>query len=92
MYSGDKSGLSDPYAVVSFSNFSEATRVIKETRCPVWNQTLMKDIELCGNKSFTMEHIPQVSVEFWDKDLFVSCLIVAIVLLYRALVMLLIAC
>lgn len=73
MYSGDKSGLSDPYAVVSFNDFNDKTKIIKESRCPVWNQTLMmNDIELYGNKDFIMEHIPPVTVEFWDKDMLVS--------------------
>lgn len=73
LYSGDRSGLSDPYALISFSNYSEATRVIYETRCPVWNQTLMEDdIELCGNKSFIMDHVPPVTLELWDKDRLVS--------------------
>lgn len=73
LFSGDKSGLSDPYAVVSFDIFSAATRVIYETRCPVWNQTLMEDnIELCGNKCFITEHVPPVTVELWDKDVLVS--------------------
>ena len=75
MFSGDASGLSDPYAVISFSNHSKATVVIRDTRCPVWNQTiLMKDIELCGNKAFIMEHVPPVTVEIWDKDKLVNLL------------------
>lgn len=73
LFSGDKSGLSDPYAVVSFNTFSGATRVIYETRCPVWNETLMKNnIELCGSQSFVTEHVPPVTVELWDKDVLVS--------------------
>ena len=73
LYSGDKSGLSDPYAIVSFNIFSQATRVVKETRCPVWNQTLMEeDINLCGNKLFITDHNPPVTVEIWDKDMLVS--------------------
>ena len=73
LFSGDKSGLSDPYAVISFNNFSDATRVIYKTRCPVWNQTIMEDnIELYGSRPFIKEQVSPVNVELWDRDTFVS--------------------
>ena len=65
--------MSDPYVIVSFSNFSKATSVINKTRCPLWNQTLMEDdIELCGNREFITDHVPPVTVDLWDKDRLVS--------------------
>lgn len=73
LYSGDRSGLSDPYAVVSFSNFSQKTEVIKDTRNPQWKQTLIfTEIEVHGNKNFLKEHVAPVTIVLWDKDVIVS--------------------
>ncbi|KAF2350904.1 C2 domain [Trinorchestia longiramus] len=40
---GDKSGLSDPFAVVSFCELSQQTEHVRTTLCPTWDQTLIFD-------------------------------------------------
>ncbi|CAI8014042.1 Myoferlin [Geodia barretti] len=69
MYGGDKSGLSDPYCLVSFHTSSDRTRVISETVCPTWDQTiLMKSIRIFGDTSKVVESPPPIIIEFMDKD------------------------
>lgn len=69
MYSSDKSGLSDPYAVMAFGRYSTRSRIIKESVCPTWDQTmLINHIRMFGDPRAILETPPPVTVEFFDKD------------------------
>ena len=73
MYSSDKSGLSDPYAIMSFGRYSTRSRVIKESVCPTWDQTmLINQIRIFGDPESVLETPPPVIVEFYDRDIVVS--------------------
>lgn len=85
LFRGDNSGLSDPYAVVIFDNYSEQSITLKKTVSPVWNQTLLvPDVKLYGNMDFIMKYCRTkcVTVQIWDRD-FVSCSYVAITMCYK---------
>ena len=78
MYASDKSGLSDPYAVLSFHRYSARSRVVKESVCPTWDQTLLlNQIRIFGNPQSVMESPPPVIIEFFDKDM-VVCMYVCV--------------
>ena len=65
--------LPDPYCLVSFHTSSDRTRVISETVCPTWDQTmLMKSIRIFGDTSKVVESPPPIIIEFMDKDTVVS--------------------
>ncbi len=69
MYSSDKSGLSDPYAVMAFGRYSTRSRIIKESVCPTWDQTmLINQIRMFGDPRSILESPPPVMIEFYDKD------------------------
>lgn len=69
MYSSDKSGLSDPYAVMAFGRYSTRSRIIKESVCPTWDQTmLINQIRMFGDPQSILESPPPVIIEFYDKD------------------------
>lgn len=73
MYASDKSGLSDPYAVLSFNRYSARSRVVKESVCPTWDQTLLlSQVRIFGDPNSVMESPPPVVLEFYDKDMVVS--------------------
>ncbi|XP_057307144.1 myoferlin-like [Hydractinia symbiolongicarpus] len=65
----DSEGVSDAYAKVCFQNVSENTRVVKETLCPDWDQTLLfEDMSLFGSPKVIAENPPYVTIELFDKD------------------------
>ena len=65
MYAGDRSGLSDPYVVVSCGCKSVRSEVISQSLCPKWDQTLMsKDIKVFDDT----QSPPPVVLDFFDKD------------------------
>ena len=72
MYASDRSGLSDPYAIVSFDCHSKRSRVVEQNLCPKWNETLIFDdqVEVFGDD---VESLPPVVVDFFDKDKLVRC-------------------
>lgn len=73
MYASDKSGLSDPYAVMSFTRYSTRTRVVKESVCPTWDQTLLiNQIRIFGTPQSVLDSPPPVVLELFDKDIVVS--------------------
>lgn len=77
MYASDKSGLSDPYAYLAFGRYSARSRVVKESVCPTWDQTLLiSQIRLFGSPNAVLESPPRIVIEFFDKDIVVSmCMI-----------------
>ncbi|XP_047127416.1 myoferlin isoform X1 [Hydra vulgaris] len=65
----DSEGVSDPYAKVCLLDQSKVTRVIKETLCPDFDQTLIfEDLFVFGSPKLFADNPPQVSVELYDED------------------------
>ena len=63
----------DPYAIMAFGRYSTRSRVVKESVCPTWDQTLMiKHIRLFGDPMSILESSPLVYLDFFDKDTVVS--------------------
>ena len=61
--------LPDPYAVVSFNRHSLKSRVVKESVCPMWDQTLIfEHVNLFGSPAAIQEAPPPIVLEFYDKD------------------------
>ena len=59
----------DPYAKVSFESHCQITRVIKQTVCPEWDQTLIfEEIQMYGPPAMVSECPPVVNIEIFDKD------------------------
>lgn len=59
----------DPYAVVSFGRYSQTSRVVKESICPTWDQTLIfEGIRLFGDTKIVKKFPPQIVIELYDKD------------------------
>jgi len=65
----DSEGVSDAYAKICFQDESQLTRVVKETLCPDFDQTLIfEEMNLYGSPKTLAENPPLVSIEFFDKD------------------------
>lgn len=65
--------LSDPYANVIFSTHSMKTEIISKTLSPTWDQTLIfESVEIHGNHEELATNPPQVTIEIFDYDSFVS--------------------
>lgn len=62
----------DPVVMMSFLNYCRRTDVINHTLNPVWDQTLMLDINFYGDLNFLQKFCPHVFLEVFDKDEFVS--------------------
>ena len=73
LHGRDRSGLSDPYGILSFNRYSARTNVLKESICPTWDQTLwIENIKLFGDPSTVLQSPPMIHIEFFDKDTIVS--------------------
>ena len=73
LHGRDRSGLSDPYGILSFNRYSARTNVLKESICPTWDQTLwIENIKLFGDPSTILKSPPMIYIEFFDKDTIVS--------------------
>ncbi|KAF4082507.1 hypothetical protein AMELA_G00152170 [Ameiurus melas] len=69
LFAADDSGLSDPFARVFFSTYSQVTEVLSETLCPTWDQLLVFDnVELYGEASELRDDPPIIVVEIYDQD------------------------
>lgn len=65
----DASGLSDPFARVLFGRYLEKTRVIPQTRTPVWDQMFtFKDITLYGDVDDVIARPPVILIDVFDED------------------------
>lgn len=63
----------DPYAIVSFLHQSQKTVVEKNTLNPTWDQTLIfYEIEIFGDPRGVAESPPNILVEIYDHDTYVS--------------------
>ena len=64
---------SDPFARVSFLTQSMVTEKEKKTLCPTWDQTLIfEQIEIHGNPQNLEIQPPDIYIELFDHDTFVS--------------------
>ena len=73
MFSADKTGLSDPYCILGFGRYSARSRVVKESICPTWDQTILIDqIKLFGEPATIRESPPKILMNFFDKDTIAS--------------------
>uniref|UniRef100_A0A8C9X1G3 Dysferlin, limb girdle muscular dystrophy 2B (autosomal recessive) n=1 Tax=Sander lucioperca TaxID=283035 RepID=A0A8C9X1G3_SANLU len=69
----DKDSFSDPYAIVSFLHQSQKTVTVRNTLNPTWDQTLIfYEVEIFGDPDATMATPPNVVVELYDQDTYVS--------------------
>ncbi|XP_056005339.1 myoferlin-like isoform X15 [Ostrea edulis] len=73
LLAGDETGLSDPYARISFLTQSSMTEKMMKSLCPTWDQTLIfEEIEIYGDPQSIAENPPEVVVEIFDFDKFGS--------------------
>ncbi|XP_060557298.1 dysferlin-like isoform X3 [Ruditapes philippinarum] len=67
----DDSGMSDPFARVSFLTQSLRTENIKKSLCPTWDQTLIfEEFEIHGNPRTIEAQPPDIYIELFDHDTF----------------------
>ncbi|XP_052821675.1 myoferlin isoform X1 [Octopus bimaculoides] len=67
----DDSGLSDPFARVSFLKQSMVTEAFKKSLCPTWDQTLIfEQLEIYGNPQNLEIQPPDIFMEIFDHDMF----------------------
>uniref|UniRef100_G3VT64 Fer-1 like family member 6 n=1 Tax=Sarcophilus harrisii TaxID=9305 RepID=G3VT64_SARHA len=69
LIAADSTGLSDPFAKVTFLSHCQTTKVISQTLSPTWNQMLLfNNIVLYGDQREVAESPPLVVVELYDSD------------------------
>ncbi|XP_042320398.1 fer-1-like protein 6 [Sceloporus undulatus] len=69
LIAADSSGLSDPFAKVTFVSHCQTTKIIQQTLSPTWNQMLLfNNIVLHGDGKEIAEFPPVVVVELYDDD------------------------
>ncbi|XP_025026309.1 fer-1-like protein 6 [Python bivittatus] len=69
LIAADSSGLSDPFAKVTFVSHCQTTKIIQQTLSPTWNQMLLfNNIELHGDGKEIVEFPPVIIVELYDDD------------------------
>uniref|UniRef100_G1KJH7 Fer-1 like family member 6 n=1 Tax=Anolis carolinensis TaxID=28377 RepID=G1KJH7_ANOCA len=69
LIAADTSGLSDPFAKVTFVSHCQTTKIIHQTLSPTWNQMLLfNNIVLHGDGKEFAEFPPVVVIELYDDD------------------------
>ncbi|ETE63106.1 Fer-1-like protein 6 [Ophiophagus hannah] len=69
LIAADSSGLSDPFAKVTFVSQGQTTKIIQQTLSPTWNQMLLfNNIQLHGEAKEIAEFPPVIIVELYDDD------------------------
>ncbi|XP_048049294.1 fer-1-like protein 6 isoform X4 [Megalobrama amblycephala] len=69
LIAADNTGLSDPFAWVSFLSYSQNTGIIKQTLTPTWNQLiLINNVSLYGGLCEIVQEPPLVVIEVYDDD------------------------
>ncbi|XP_053101941.1 fer-1-like protein 6 [Hemicordylus capensis] len=69
LIAADSSGLSDPFAKVTFVSHCQTTKIIQQTLSPTWNQMLLfNNILLHGDGKEIAEFPPRIVVELYDDD------------------------
>jgi len=65
----DKSGLSDPYVILTYGSASGTSLMQEQTICPLWDQTIVIDsVKLYGTDPKNPDTIPPVLMEIYDHD------------------------
>ncbi|EDV23443.1 uncharacterized protein TRIADDRAFT_27805, partial [Trichoplax adhaerens] len=66
----DKSGFSDPFARIMYSNITVETRIIRETLSPIWDETIrMRSIVLYGTLEDIVKSPGTIVIDVFDNDL-----------------------
>ncbi|KAM9346796.1 fer-1-like protein 6 [Symphorus nematophorus] len=69
LIAADNSGLSDPFARVTYLSHSQTTNIISQTLSPTWNQSLpMSRLLLSGDLQHIQEEPPRIVIEVYDDD------------------------
>nr|XP_046260385.1 fer-1-like protein 6 isoform X2 [Scatophagus argus] len=69
LIAADNTGLSDPFARVTFLSHSQTTNVISQTLSPTWNQCLlMSRLLLSGDLQHIQQEPPRILIEVYDDD------------------------
>uniref|UniRef100_A0A665X0U7 C2 domain-containing protein n=1 Tax=Echeneis naucrates TaxID=173247 RepID=A0A665X0U7_ECHNA len=69
LIAADNTGLSDPFAQVTYGSHSQTTNIINQTLSPTWNQCLlMSHLLLSGDLQYIQQEPPQVLIEVYDDD------------------------
>ncbi|XP_058247416.1 fer-1-like protein 6 isoform X2 [Hemibagrus wyckioides] len=69
LIAADNTGLSDPFARVSFLSNTQCTAIINQTLTPTWNQMLIVNkVSLYGDLSEFVKEPPLVVIEVYDDD------------------------
>jgi len=65
----DKSGLSDPYVIITYGSASGTSLMIEQSICPLWDQTIVLDsVKLFGVDPTNPSSVPPVMMEIYDHD------------------------
>ncbi|NWV20897.1 FR1L6 protein, partial [Origma solitaria] len=69
LIAADSTGLSDPFAKVTFTSRCQTTKIISQTLSPTWNQTLLFDkVVLHGDREEIAQFPPEIVIELYDDD------------------------
>ncbi|MGH0153938.1 UNVERIFIED_CONTAM: hypothetical protein FKN15_030541 [Acipenser sinensis] len=69
LIAADSTGLSDPFAKVSFGSQSQSTMIMNQTLTPTWNQMLLfNNIPLHGEVKDIAWDPPPIVIELYDDD------------------------
>ncbi|XP_040004545.1 fer-1-like protein 6 [Xiphias gladius] len=69
LIAADNSGLSDPFARVTYLSHSQTTNIISQTLSPTWNQCLpMSRLLLSGDLQHIRQEPPRILIEVYDDD------------------------
>ncbi|NWS42494.1 FR1L6 protein, partial [Probosciger aterrimus] len=69
LIAADSTGLSDPFAKVTFSSHCQTTKIISQTLSPTWNQMLLfNSIVLHGDREEIAQFPPEIVIELYDDD------------------------
>uniref|UniRef100_A0A310T8F5 C2 domain-containing protein n=1 Tax=Xenopus tropicalis TaxID=8364 RepID=A0A310T8F5_XENTR len=69
LIAADTSGLSDPFAKVTFLSHCQTTKIISQTLSPTWNQMLLfNNLVIYGELKDIAEDPPNIVIEVYDDD------------------------
>ncbi|XP_029815128.1 fer-1-like protein 6 [Manacus vitellinus] len=69
LIAADSTGLSDPFAKVTFTSRCQTTKIISQTLSPTWNQMLLfNSIVLHGDREEIAQFPPEIVIELYDDD------------------------
>ncbi|KAM6373678.1 fer-1-like protein 6 [Alca torda] len=69
LIAADNTGLSDPFAKVTFTSHCQTTKIISQTLSPTWNQMLLfNSIVLHGDREEIAQFPPEIVIELYDDD------------------------